>query len=277
MRVWAIARLTLAEAARRRLLVTGGVVSVAFVAVFLAAFSFLDGRADDPDGALSAVAAAVLTVVGLYAVYFLTGLLAVFLAAGAISNDVDSGVLDALLARPLSRGEYVLGRWLGLAGIVAVFVVVMSGALLGAAWFFADYVAVHPVAAVGLLALQAVVLASVALLGSTLLPSVANGVTVLALFGLSWLSGIVGGIGRSLGNEAMVAMATAVGLAVPSDPVWRAASYFAQSPVLVAAGDLPGLPFASSAPPAAALVVWGAAHPLLMLGLAVAVFARRDL
>lgn len=277
MKVLAVARLTIAEAAKRRLLVTGVVVSVAFVALFVATFAFLDVRTDEPGAVVSTFAATFLTVFGLYTVYFLTGLLAVFLAAGAVSGDVDSGVLDALLARPLSRAQYLLGRWLALAGLVTVYVTTMVVALLAVAWAYAGYVALQPVATVALLSLQAVVLLSLALLGSTVLPTVANGAAVLALFALSWLAGIVGGIGRTVGNDAMALLATVVGVAVPSDPVWRAASYFAQSPVLVAAGDVPGIPFAASTPPPAGLVAWGVAYPLLVLGLAAVAFSRRDL
>lgn len=277
MKVLAVARLTLAEAAKRRLLVTGGAVSVAFVGLFLAAFWFLDARAGSGAGMLSALASTLLTVFGLYTVYFLTGVLAVFLAAGAVSGDVDSGTLHAVLARPLSRAQYLLGRWLALAVLVTGYVAVMAAALLAAARVFGDYVALDPWATAGLLALQAVCLLSLALLGSTLLPTVANGATVLALFGLAWLGGVVGSVGRSLGNEALVTLATVVTVAVPSDALWRAASYFAQSPLLLAAGQIPGIPLASTVPPSAGVVAWGVAYPLVALGLAVFVFSRRDL
>lgn len=277
MKVLAIARLTLAEASKRRLLLTGAVMGLAFVALFFGAFWFLDARADAPDGALSTVATTFLTVFGLYAVYFLTGLMAVFLAAGAISGDTDSGVLDALLARPISRPQYLLGRWAGLAALMSVFVAVMAGALLLAAWLFADYVALDPVATVALLALQAMVLLSLALLGSTVLPTGANAVAALALFGLAWLAGIIGNVGRSIDNDGMVLLATAVTVVVPSDAVWRAASYFAQSPLLLSAGDLPGVPFASSVPPPVALLGWGMLYPAVALALAALLFSRRDL
>jgi len=277
VKVLAVARLTLAEAAKRRLLLTGGLVSLAFVGLFLAAFWFIDTRATTPEGVMSALASTFLTIFGLYTIYFLTGVLSVFLAAGAVSGDVDNGILHAILARPLSRAQYLFGRWAGLAALVTGYVAVMGGSLLVAAWLFADYVALDPWATMGLLALQALCLLSLALLGSTLLPTVANGVAVLALFGLAWLGGIIGGVGRSVGNETLATIATVVGVAVPSDALWRAASYFAQSPLLLVAGEIPGIPFASTVPPSAAVVTWGLAYPLVALGFAVLAFSRRDL
>lgn len=277
MKVVAIARLTIAEAVQRRLVLTGAVVALGVVGLFVAAFWFLAARTSGPAEPLSALASTVLTIVGLAVVSVLTGAMAVVLGAGAISEDMDSGVLHAVLARPLSRAQYVWGRWAGLAALVAGSVTVMASALLAASWAFAGSVALDPVATVALLVLQATVLLSLALLGSTLLPTMATTVAVLTLFALAWLGGIVGTIGRSIGNDGVVAAATAVSLAVPSDTVWRAASYFAQSSALLSAGAVPGVPFASAAPPPAALLTWAAAYPLVTVGLAVLVFSRRDL
>ena len=38
---------------------------------------------------------------------------AVLLGAGIIGQDMSSGTLQLLFARPVTRGEYVLSRWLG--------------------------------------------------------------------------------------------------------------------------------------------------------------------
>ncbi|HVL99417.1 MAG TPA: ABC transporter permease subunit [Egibacteraceae bacterium] len=278
MRALTIARFTVAEAVKRRLVVTGTLVSALFAALFIAGFSLLDARGDGPaETALSAFGSTLLTVFGLYSVYFLAGLLAVLLGVGAVSGEIDAGTLHAVLARPLRRRDYLVGRWLGLTAILALYVTFMAGGLLLAAHLIAGYTALNPLMAIGLLAVQAAAMLSLALLGSTVLPTLANGVVVLSLFGLAWLGGIIATVGRALDNAAMTTLATAVGVAVPSDMVWRAASYFAQSPLLLAAGDVPGIPFASSHPPSAALVAWGVAYPAVVLGLAALAFARRDL
>lgn len=278
MTVLAIARFTLTEALNRRLVAAGALVSVVFAALFVAGFWFLDTRAQGPAGTvLSGFASTFLTVLGLYSVYFLAGLLALLLAAGAIAGEIDAGTLHAVLARPVSRAQYVLGRWLGLVALVAVYVTFLAGALLLSARVIAGYTALNPWAAVALLVVQAVALLSLALLGSTVLPTLANGIVVLSLFGLAWLGGIIGTIGRTLGNPAMTTLATAVGVAVPSDMVWRGASYYAQSGLLAAAGELGGVPFASASPPEPLVVAWALAYPLLLVAAAAGVLARRDL
>ncbi len=280
-----VARWTVKEAVRRRLLLGLVLLSAAFVGLFGLGFTLLYNKAQASSGAdafVGTVAANVLTVLGLYAVQFLAAFLALFLSVGAISADADSGLLHAVLARPISRRNYLLGRWLAFAGLLVVYVLGMAGALLLIARTVADYQPVSPVRTLGLLTLEVVFLVSVGMLGSTVLPTLGNGVLTFSLFGLAWLGGIIELIGSAVHNVAMANIGTGVALAFPSDALWRGASYFAQSPAFLAqtsaVGQVSGgIPFASTSAPTVAIVTWAAAYLLVVLALARAAFARRDL
>jgi Cu-processing system permease protein len=299
MSVLVVARWTVLEARRRRLLLAGVVLSVAFVALFAVGFallyhsqerSMLQAQAQGiaPPGGFDAreellAIATVLVVLGLYGVQFLAALLGLFLGVASVSPEIDSGALHAVLARPLSRLDYLLGRFLALAGLLTAYVVVMSAALLLTARVVAGYQPGSATRTVGLMILQVFILLAVSLLGSTVLPTLANGVVMLALFGLAWLGGIIGFIGSiPPGNELMANLGTAVGLLLPADAVWRGASYHVLPPSLLVAssfadrGDLQ-LPFASTAPIAPAMLGWAVAYPVACLAVAVAAFRRRDL
>lgn len=276
-----IARFTLAEAVSRRLVLAGVALSLAFVGLFALGFAFLYAKAveaNDPDRLLAVFAATVQTVLGLYAVQFLAAFLALFLSVGAISSEADSGTLHAVLARPVSRSAYVLQRWLALAGLVSGYVTVMAGALLLVARLVAGYQPVDPFRAIALMVLEAVVLLSLGLAGSTRLPTLANGVAAFSLFGLAWLAGIIEFVGTVVSNPAMTKLGIAVSLAVPSDALWRGASYYLQSPAFLAgAVARGGIPFAALTPPAAPMVAWSALYALVLLFAAVLAFRRRDL
>jgi ABC-type transport system involved in multi-copper enzyme maturation permease subunit len=224
-----------------------------------------------------------LVVLGLYGVQFLAVLLGLFLGVASVSPEIDSGALHAVLARPLSRLEYLLGRFLALAGLLAAYVVVMSSALLLTARIVAGYQPGNVPKVVGLMVLQVFVLLAVSLLGSTVLPTLANGVVMLALFGLAWLGGIIGFIGTiPPGNELMANLGTAVSLLLPADAVWRGASFHVLPPSLLAAQSFTGaqdiqVPFGSTTPIAPAMLAWAVAYPVACLALAVAAFRRRDL
>jgi Cu-processing system permease protein len=290
-----VARWTLLEARRRRLLLAGLVLSVAFVALFAVGFSLLYSSQErdlaqegafggGPGGREELLAmSTVLVVLGLYGVQFLAALLGLFLGAASVSPEIDSGALHAVLARPLGRLQYLLGRFLALAGLLVAYVVVMSGALLLVARVVAGYQASDATRAVALMVLEVLILLAVSLLGSTVLPTLANGVVMLALFGLAWLGGIIGFVSTiPPGNELLANLGTAVSLLLPADAVWRGASFHVLSPSLLAAssfanGEDVGLPFGSTAPMAPAMLAWALAYPLACLALAAAAFRRRDL
>ena len=283
MSTFVIARFTIQEAVSRRLVLAGAILSLAFLGLFTLGFSLIYHNDSELSGPLSdaqaqAMFGTVMTVLGLYAIYFLAGFLALFISVGAISGEIDSGALHAVLARPLGRVEFVVGRWLAYAGLIGVYVGLMAGSLLLSAWLISGYATPDPVRATLLLMLASIVLLTVSLFGSTLLSTLANGVVVFTLFGLAWLAGIIELIGGLLSNEMMLNIGTAVSLLIPNDAIWRGASYYIQSPLFLAANSAQGgIPFAGISPPAAPLVVWGLLYPLILLGAAVLTFSRRDL
>jgi ABC-type transport system involved in multi-copper enzyme maturation permease subunit len=295
-----VARWTVLEARRRRLLLAGVVLSVAFVVLFATGFTLLyhniersvatQAQFEGAGGGFGTivgpreqllVTSTGLVVLGLYGVQFLAALLALFLGVASVSPEVDSGALHAVLARPLSRLDYLLGRFIALGGLLSVYVLVMSGSLLLTARIVAGYEAGDAGRAVGLMVLEVLILLAVALLGSTVLPTLANGVVMLALFGLAWLGGIIEFIGTiPPGNDVMVNLGTAVSLLLPADQVWRGASFHViPSSLLVATSfvNQGGFPFASTTPLAPAMLGWAFAYPAACIGLALASFRRRDL
>lgn len=296
MSVLVVARWTVLEARRRRLLAAGMVLSVAFIALFAVGYALLYHDQQRAVVEAETLAAGVLSareellavstlmlVLGLYGVQFLGALLGLFLGVAAVSPEIDSGALHAVLARPLSRLQYLLGRFLALAGLLTAYVVVMSSALLLTARVVAGYQPGNVPKVVGLMVLQVFVLLAVSLLGSTVLPTLANGVVMLALFGLAWLGGIIGFIGTiPPGNELMANLGTAVSLLLPADAIWRGASFHVLPASLLAVQSFAGgvdfeLPFASTTPIAPAMLAWSFAYPVACLALAVAAFRRRDL
>jgi Cu-processing system permease protein len=295
MSVLVVARWTLLEARRRRLVLAGVLLSVAFVVLFAVGFALLyaaqeRGLAQEgplgggPEGREELLAmSTILVVLGLYGVQFLAALLGLFLGAASVSPEIDSGALHAVLARPLSRLQYLLGRFLALAGLLTAYVVVMSAALLLVARTVAGYQPGDAVRAIALMVLEVLILLAVSLLGSTVLPTLANGVAMLALFGLAWLGGIIGFVSTiPPGNELMANLGTAVSLLLPADAVWRGASFHVLSPSLLAAssfaaGDDVGIPFGSTTPMTPAMLAWALAYPAACLVAAVAAFRRRDL
>jgi Cu-processing system permease protein len=286
-----VARFTLHEAVSRRLILAGVLISLGYIGLFTLGFHFAYDRAlestSNPEARLSlGIAFATLTLFGVYVVNYLASFLALFLSVGAVSGEMDAGTLHAVLARPLRRSEFVVGRWLGYVVLVSTYVVAMTSLVLLTARAIAGYEVPDPITALGIMLLECVLLLTLSLFGSTLMPTLANGVVVFTLLGLAWLAGIIEFVGKLLQNatdssgaQAMLNIGTAVSLLVPSDALWRGASYYLESPALLALMNSArgGIPFFSGQPPTTALLLWSLGYVAIVLGGAVVAFRARDL
>jgi Cu-processing system permease protein len=286
-----IARFTLQEAISRRLILAGVVISLGYIGLFALGFHFAYDKAVEnsttAESRLSlGLAFATLTLFGIYVVNYLASFLALFLSVASVSGEIDTGTLHAVLARPLRRSEFIVGRWLGYGCMIAIYIVAMTGLVLLIARAVAGYEVPDPVPALLLMLLEGVLLLTLSLFGSTLMPTLANGVVVFTLLGLAWLAGIIEFVGRLLasapdrtGSEAMLNIGTSVSLLLPSDALWRGASYYLESPSLLAmlGATRGGIPFFSTLPPPPALILWSLGYVVVVLTGAVLTFRRRDL
>ncbi len=121
---------------------------------------------------------------GLSATSAIGNLLAVFVGATLVAGDIERRALYPIVAKPVSRTEYLLGRYCGLALMLLVNAAVM-GAILGAVLVLetGSIGAIDPplVAAVSMLGVQFLVVGAVAILFSSLTSS-----TLAAIFSLSF-------------------------------------------------------------------------------------------
>ncbi len=122
MAIATIARLTVAEAARRRILwVLLGltIVSVALTTLGVERLVTLARAESDTSELEIQVGVSQILILVAFMFSFVLAMTAAVLAAPAIAADLESGVAHAMLARPIRRADYVIGRWIGLAAIVA--------------------------------------------------------------------------------------------------------------------------------------------------------------
>lgn len=214
-----------------------------------------------------------------------TGILAlsaVFLSAPAVANEIESGVALSLLARPLSRAEYILGKWLGLAVLVASFAILTVGAELVLTFRIVGYLPPHPVLALLALVALALVLMTLSLFLSTRLAAITTGIICTAGFFLSWVAGVAAGIGSALGHPTLVTAGAVSRLILPTDGLWQAAAYELEprSLTLLASTLDPRLaanPFVVLAPPPTAFLVWAGLWILIVLALSVWSLRRKTI
>jgi len=276
--VLTIAALTLREATRRRVLLALVGLTVLLLAVSGWGFSRL---ADESltSGEARLTASIVLNLV-MFGYSLIAALGTAFLAGPTLSGETESGMALAVLARPIRRSDFLLGKWLGLAVFGSTFVVVAGLAQCLVVRWTMDYWPPDPAAAFALLAAQTVVLLTLAVLLSTVISPMASGVVAVGLFGATWIAGVVGGVGSSLGNEAVARVGTVSRVLLPTDGLWRGAMHGFQDPAaLVQFGgeDVEAFPFLSVAPLTGGYLAWAALWVAMMWGLAALSFLRKDL
>jgi ABC-type transport system involved in multi-copper enzyme maturation permease subunit len=280
MPVLTIARLTLFEAIRRRLVLAVIILTPIIIGCTAWGFSKLTELKDSNGVPISASESTLNFAVFVILIAFMFGVVlavgAIFLAAPAIASDIDSGLLLAIFPRPIRRSSVVLGKWLGLATLLTLYSSITAALDLMVIARVSGYSPPHPALAVVFIIGQSLVLLSLTLASSTRLAPMASGVVIVALYGITWIVGIAAEVGATFHNSSMVTAGTLVSLLIPSDGLWRCAVYNLEPAVLRAAG-LHFDPLAVSGPPTVAYIVWAIAWICAMIGCAIWSLNRRDL
>lgn len=204
MNIIAIAAVTLRELLRRKvqvnLLVFGTLLVLASYVLSLLTLGFMHR---------------ILADLGLSAMQLIGTLLAVFLGSTVVAGDVERRVLYPIVAKPVSRTEYLLGRYAGLAVALLLNLLVMAVALAAVLVFEARSLSTLDAplfAAVAMIGVQFVVIAAVAVLFSSLTSSTLAAIFTLCVAVAGQLTNEV----RNLWVGSAEWMGTVVWYAVPN-------------------------------------------------------------
>jgi ABC-type transport system involved in multi-copper enzyme maturation permease subunit len=282
--VLTIARLTVKEAARRRVLWALGGLTLALLGLSAWGFSHLAGLESDfgtlTSGEARLIASQLLNLV-MFGISLIAALGTAFLAGPTLSGEVESGTSLAMLARPVRRTAVLVGKWLGLVVFGSGFLVFAGLAQFLVVKATVGYWPPEPATGLALLAAQTAVLLTLGLMLSTVISPMASGIVAVGVFGATWIAGVVGGVGDALGNEGVARVGTVSRMLMPTDGLWRGAMHAFQDGTAIAQFGGPavegGFPFLSVAPLTATYLGWAALWVVLVLGVSASAFARRDL
>ncbi len=279
--VLTVAGLTLREAARRRVLLALALLTLVLLALSGWGFSRF---AAESGGTLTSgearLTASILLNLVMFGYSLIAALGTAFLAGPTLAGETESGIALAVLARPIRRSAFLLGKWLGLVTFGGVFVVLAGLAQVLVVGVTVDYWPPEPATALALLAAQTTVLLTLAVLLSSVISPMASGVVAVGLFCTTWVAGVVGGIGAAVDNEAVARVGSVSRVLLPTDGLWRGAMHAFQDPsALLQFGGADGeaFPFLSVAPLTWAYLAWAAVWVAMVWGLAAVSFVRRDL
>lgn len=278
MTILVIARLTFREAARRKILLAALLLGLLYLAIYGAGFYFVNqdiARSQYGPGLLELNQIRnFLFMAGMYVVNFLTVAMAVLTSVDTLSGEIASGTIQTLVSKPLQRWQIVVGKWLGFAGMLSLYLLLMAGGTVLLVYLISGYTAPNIMRGLGLLWMNAILLLGVSLAGGAVLSTLANGVLVFGMFGIAFVGGWIEQIGSFIQNQTAINVGIISSLLIPSEALWKRAAFEMQSPLVSTLGFSP---FTASSMPSLVMVLYGMIYAILALLLAIRLFNKRDL
>lgn len=276
---------TLKEAIRKKTFIVMSVITVLYL-VFWAAILHYFQSSDfgGRNAGFRPLASILLTQTGLQFSSMLVCLLTIVLGAGAIASELESGMVHAILSRPLSRGEYLLGKLAGLSVLIAACATALFAAILliGHAYSL-DTITALSFAQIFkgwvVYTLVPLILLCLTLYGSITLKVVPNGLLMIFIYLLGNIGGMVEMIGNYINSKAVNSTGIFLSLVSPFHTLYSTAerillpSSGLAGEVMRGAAGLTG----SGQPASPAMFVYIAIYTLGFLALAARKFGRIDL
>lgn len=279
-----IARLTFLEAIRRRILLAALVLGIAFLIVYGIGVHLMEtdvAPARNPQSPQNSLILSgmhnFLLLAGLYAVNFLALAMGALASADTLAGEIGSGTIQAIVTKPVRRAQIVLGKWLGFACLLALYLVLMAGGVIAIMYFRTGYVAPNPWAGILLIYLTALIVMTITLMCSSMVSTLATGGIVFGLYGLAFIGGWVEQFGAVLNNRGAINIGVISSLIFPSEALWRRAAFEMTPPVAQALGFSFSGPMATISAPSDLMVWYGIVYLVAALAIAVRMFAKRDL
>jgi ABC-type transport system involved in multi-copper enzyme maturation permease subunit len=284
--VLVIARLTIQETSRRRLILA--LIILTLIVVGFSAWGFnkittvtrSNGTVLPPDQVALITSQLLIVVTFMYS--GVLALSAAVVAGPLISSEVESGLLLSMLARPLRRSEVVIGKWLGLAVLIAMYAAGSAALELAAVDWATGYLPPHPIQLVLYIGAEGLVLLSLGLVLSTRLSGITGGVIALVAWLMGWIAGVVGDVGTGLQNKAVENVGIVSHLLLPTDGLWRGAIYALEPDAFLATLRAAGTvaranPFAQVDPPPISYLAWVLLWFGIVLALSIWSFRTREI
>jgi Cu-processing system permease protein len=272
-----ITRVTFLEAARRKILWTALAAALGFLTLFGIGmhYQMRDLLAHTNIHPLVRAQIILATLqVGFYAVDLLAVIMTVLTSVDTISGEIASSTIHAMATKPIARWQLLIGKWLGFAAMIALFIALSFGGIVAIGRFIGQITPRHVLAGGALVFLECLVVLTTTFLFGTMFSTITNGVIVLGLHGLAFVGGWLEQIGSMTQSPRLVIVGIVASILMPSEAIWRRASYVMQSTL---DRTLEVTPFAVRSTPSVAMMVYAVCYLLIALFLALYRFHERDL
>jgi len=273
-------KLTLREAARRKVLWGLLILSVLFLVLYALGVSFIQAEiarfgvraSASRNGFDLKTGYSFLATFALYAANFLIVLLAVLIPMDTLAGEIGSGTIQSMAVKLLRRSQIVLGKWLGFVLLLGACTLFLVGGTGCSTALITGYWSAKRAWCWRAMRLESLVFLSISFLGGTRLSTLANGVLGFGLFIVAFVGGFIGAFGTLIGSNAAIKIGDLVSLVMPGEMVWRAAL----SEMAEGINPLRYMLLGQGTPDAS-ILIYAVIYAAVILLLALLSFQRRDL
>lgn len=201
--------------------------------------------------------------IGLASINVFGVLIAIFVGIGLVSKEIDKRTIYSIIAKPIPRYQFLLGKYCGLALTLLVNVVIMTAGFF--LTLLAGRVGFSPALqwAIGLIVMELLVITAVAVLFSTFTTPTLSATYTLAIYVIGHLTDDLRVLGSKLSNDPTKDLLDLLYYALPN------LEYFNIKGQAVHGIVIEPLYLASA-------LAYGIAYSIVVLGLACVIFQRRD-
>jgi ABC-type transport system involved in multi-copper enzyme maturation permease subunit len=224
------------------------------------------------------LAGATLLGLAMFATLFLGAIISTFLTLGVIRGDAESGLLQPIAVRPVSRTTILVARFTGAAVVSVAYAIVVFLLTVLITRLTGDFSPDRLFTACFELGAAVAVITCISVLASAFTSSTAQGITVLMLFGAGLTAGLLGQIGDALNSGTLVDISELASKVLPFEALYQDALFSLTADISGTTGFLLSLgPFGGAVDSGAGLLVWALVYCVALIAIAAALFRRRDL
>jgi ABC-type transport system involved in multi-copper enzyme maturation permease subunit len=205
----------------------------------------------------------IMTDMGLAVINLIGVMIAIFVGIGLVSKELDRRTIYTIMARPLSRTQFILGKYVGLALTLMVNLSIMLLGFIAALWI--NHAPIHAalLQAIELVFIELLLVTALALMFSTFSSSTLSAMMTLGLYVIGHLTTDLKGIAEKTNSEGIKAIMTSLYYLCPNLEMFNIKGQAAM-----------GIPVTPSY--MAIVTAYGLLYAALAITAACMIFQRRD-
>jgi Cu-processing system permease protein len=160
--------------------------------------------------------ARIINDVGLAAINLVGVIIAIFVGIGLVTKEIDRRTIYTILARPITRTQFVLGKYCGLVFIGGLNIAIMFAMFLSTIWLSGNVVSGSLFQAVELMLVEVLLVTALAMFFSTFSSPTLSAIMTLGFYVIGHLTGDLKGIAEKTKHPVTESIMTALYYTCPN-------------------------------------------------------------